>query len=92
MEKKKKKRSTNVQLALEGQLVASDRSDEEKRRNPSLRCVLCLQILSAAAKVQIKSCTIQRGEMVVLCLKVCVCVFGCVSERLSGPCVCNCHL
>lgn len=65
---KKKSRLTNVQLALEGQLVASERSDEEKRHNPTLRCVLCLQILSAAAKVQIKSCTIQRGEMVVRCV------------------------
>lgn len=57
----------------------------EKKHNPPLRCVLCLQILSAATKVQTKSCTIQRGEMVVLCFKVCmyVCVFGCRRKRLK---------
>lgn len=52
----------------------------EKKHNQPLRCVLCLQILSAATKVQTKSCTFREVRWL-FCVLRCVCVCVCVLEE-----------
>lgn len=68
--KKSTRKGNGEEVALEGQLVASEQSDEEEDAS----CVPKYFLLPQRCKN--KSYTNQRGEMVALCLKVCVCVFG----------------